>query len=95
VLHACIACGALSDETRCPEHRGTKRNGSTRAWRKVRAEVLKRDHHRCFYCGDRATTVDHLRPVSRGGAELDPENCVAACAGCNGSKGEMTAEEFG
>lgn len=94
MLHACTVCGALSDEPRCPDHRGTQRNGSTRAWRKVRAEVLKRDHYRCFYCGDPATTADHLLPVSRGGTD-DPKNLVAACSNCNGTKGEMTAEEFG
>jgi 5-methylcytosine-specific restriction endonuclease McrA len=94
VLRACIDCGRLSDEPHCPEHRGEKRNGSTRAWRKVRDEVLKRDHERCFYCGEPATTVDHLRPVSRGGTD-DKSNLVAACSDCNGSKGDRTPAEFG
>lgn len=29
--------------------------------------VLKRDRHSCGYCGDRAGTVDHIVPISRGG----------------------------
>lgn len=87
-------CAALSDQPRCPEHQGRTRNGSTREWRKIRAAVLKRDHFRCFYCGDPATTVDHLVPVIRGGTD-DESNLVAACAGCNGTKGDRTPSEFG
>lgn len=94
MLRACIDCGALSDQSHCPEHRGKARNGSTYAWRKVRAAVLKRDHHRCFYCGEPATTVDHLQPISRGGTD-NPENLVASCSGCNGAKGDRTPAEFG
>lgn len=94
IQRACIDCGALSDEAHCPKHRGKKRNGSTRRWRKVRAAVLKRDNYRCHYCGRSATTVDHLRPISRGGTD-DEENLVAACADCNSLKGDLTAAEFG
>lgn len=94
VLRACIDCGALSDQAHCPEHRGKRRNGSTSQWRKTRAAVLKRDNYVCFFCGKRATTVDHLHARSRGGTD-DEANLVAACAGCNGAKGDMTAAEFG
>lgn len=94
MLYPCTVCGTLTDQIRCPDHQGKTRNGSTRAWRKVRDEVLKRDHFRCFYCGNPATAVDHLNPISRGGTD-DKENLVAACSDCNGSKGDRTAEEFG
>lgn len=94
MLRACIECGRLSDQSHCPDHRGEKRNGSTRAWRKVRDEVLKRDRYRCHYCPAPATTVDHLRPVSRGGTD-HKSNLVAACSDCNGSKGDRTPAEFG
>lgn len=60
--------------------------GSTRAWRKVREEVLERDGHRCAYCGAKATHVDHKRPRAQGGTD-SPRNLVAACAGCNLAKG--------
>ena len=81
----CIVCGVLSSRNSCPAHRG-HRNGSTREWRKVRAAVLERDRRRCHYCGARATTVDHLYPVTAGGSS-HPGNLVAACAACNGRKG--------
>jgi hypothetical protein len=32
-----------------------------------RRGVLARDGHRCAYCGQRATTIDHVVPLSRGG----------------------------
>ena len=94
ILRACIDCGALSNQSHCPKHRGKVRNGSTRQWRKTRAAVLKRDGHRCFYCGKRATTVDHLRPLSRGGTDAEA-NLVAACTDCNTAKGDKTAAELG
>jgi len=56
-----------------------------RPWRKLRAEVLKRDKRRCFYCGSKATHVDHIVPVKQGGS-YDVDNLVAACANCNLSK---------
>jgi hypothetical protein len=40
----------------------------------------------CAYCGRRALTVDHVVPLSRGGAHAI-ENVVPACHGCNMSKG--------
>jgi 5-methylcytosine-specific restriction endonuclease McrA len=70
------------------------RGGSTRAWRKVRAMVLKRDGYCCVYCGRRATTADHIQPVNRGGTD-DEANLVAACATCNVSKGDLTPAEWG
>lgn len=55
-------------------------------WRRVRLQVLERDHHVCHYCGGHATTVDHVVPRIRGGSNK-PENLVAACESCNYSKG--------
>lgn len=59
--------------------------GSTRRWRKIRARVLKRDVHRCHYCGKRANEVDHKRPRSKGGSD-DLANLTAACEECNSKK---------
>jgi len=39
----------------------------------------------CVYCGANATDLDHVRPLSRGGAHTE-ENLVAACGPCNKSK---------
>ncbi len=58
----------------------------------TRAGVLKRDGHRCAYCGARATTVDHVLPSSRGG-EWAWLNAVAACEPCNFRKADRTPAE--
>jgi 5-methylcytosine-specific restriction endonuclease McrA len=49
----------------------------------LRLRILARDGHRCAWCGGPADTVDHVTPIALGGARLDPENLVAACAKCN------------
>lgn len=57
--------------------------------KRVRFEVLKRDGHRCRYCGataeDAKLTVDHVVPVVLGGSD-DPTNLATACAPCNSGK---------
>lgn len=60
----------------------------------TRKNILRRDNHRCAYCG-RATpplTVDHILPRSRNGSDTW-ENLVAACVRCNNRKGNRTPEE--
>ncbi|MYM19977.1 HNH endonuclease [Brevibacterium sp. 5221] len=59
-----------------------------------RRGVLRRDGHRCAYCGAAAGTVDHVLPRSRGGAN-SWENLVACCRACNNRKGDRTPEEIG
>ena len=56
--------------------------------------MLRRDGHRCAYCGSHASTVDHVLPRSRGGAD-SWENLVACCVRCNNLKGNRTPEEKG
>ncbi len=55
-------------------------------WSKVRAQILARDGYRCQVqgptCTGVGTSVDHIVPLSRGGARLDPGNLRAACSGC-------------
>ena len=56
-------------------------------WRKVRAQVLERDGHRCQIkapgCLGIANEVDHIQPVSMGGEWYDEENLRASCQPCN------------
>ncbi|BDI23717.1 HNH endonuclease [Herbiconiux sp. L3-i23] len=59
-----------------------------------RRGVLRRDGQRCGYCGHGATTVDHVMPRSRGGAD-SWENLVACCLRCNNVKGDRTPAEMG
>jgi len=61
-----------------------------------RKNILRRDGHRCQYCGrgDVPLTMDHVHPRSKGGEDAW-ENLVAACVKCNNKKGDSTPEEAG
>lgn len=61
-----------------------------------RKNILRRDNHRCQYCGrgDLPLTVDHVIPKSQGG-EDNWGNLVTACVQCNNKKGDRTPEEAG
>ncbi|BAN02251.1 HNH endonuclease [Ilumatobacter coccineus] len=59
-----------------------------------RRAIFARDDHRCQYCGDRADSIDHVFPRSRGGGNTW-ENVVAACRPCNMGKRDRTPEEAG
>lgn len=64
------------------------RYGSGPSW--TRAGVLRRDEHRCQYCGiERADTVDHVIPRALGGKSTW-KNTVAACRACNQRKRDRT-----
>ena len=63
-----------------------ERNGSSRAWRALRAQVLARDRYTCQECGAPAEHVDHITPVASGGTD-HPGNLRALCAHCNLAKG--------
>jgi len=59
-----------------------------------RRGVLRRDDHRCGYCGKAASTIDHVQPRSRGGRD-SWENLVACCLRCNNVKSDRTPAEMG
>ncbi len=60
----------------------------TYAYQQMRKVVLMRDRGVCWLCGEPgARTVDHVVPLSRGGALLDPANLRAAHGRCNSSRG--------
>ncbi|NQX14171.1 HNH endonuclease [Microbacteriaceae bacterium VKM Ac-2855] len=59
-----------------------------------RRGVLRRDNHRCGYCGSFANTIDHIQPKSRGGRD-SWENLVACCHKCNNVKSDRTPAEMG
>lgn len=59
-----------------------------------RRGVLRRDGQRCAYCAGTATTIDHVLPRSRGGADTW-ENLVACCLTCNNLKSDRTPSEMG
>ena len=39
----------------------------------------------CIYCGSPSESIDHITPVSKGGA-TSTTNCAPACYRCNGKK---------
>jgi 5-methylcytosine-specific restriction endonuclease McrA len=59
-----------------------------------RRGVLRRDSHRCAYCGRSADTIDHVHPRSKGGQDTW-QNLVACCFACNNKKGDKTLSELG
>ncbi|ASD22969.1 MULTISPECIES: HNH endonuclease [Cryobacterium] len=59
-----------------------------------RRGVLRRDDHRCGYCGKNASTIDHVQPRSRGGRDTW-DNLVACCLRCNNLKSDRTPAEMG
>ena len=59
----------------------------------TRRGVLRRDNHRCGYCGKSASTVDHRASALARGAD-SWENLVACCLRCNNVKGDRTPQEM-
>jgi 5-methylcytosine-specific restriction endonuclease McrA len=59
-------------------------------WRTLRKQLLTTNPD-CAYCGQPATTLDHLIPISKGGPPLDPTNLIPACNPCNASRGNRPA----
>ncbi len=63
-----------------------------------RSNVYLRDDYRCQYCQkkcqERELTMDHVKPVVKGGKKTW-ENIVSACMKCNQKKGDRTPEEVG
>jgi 5-methylcytosine-specific restriction endonuclease McrA len=58
-----------------------------------RTAILRRWRYRCAYCDGRASHLDHVVPLSRGGTDTEA-NIVPACASCNLSKGAKTLAEW-
>ena len=56
--------------------------------------IFARDDDRCQYCGDRADSIDHVVPRSKGGPH-SWENVAAACRPCNLGTRDRTPDEAG
>ncbi|MFJ9671105.1 HNH endonuclease [Streptomyces sp. NPDC101221] len=57
------------------------------------ADVFPRWSGLCCYCDRPAEHLDHVTPISRGGADT-LSNVVPACAPCNYAKGALTLAEW-
>ena len=62
----------------------------------TRKNIIKRDGHRCQYCGETTgpMTVDHIISRLDGGKD-SWENLVCACIRCNNIKSNRTPEQAG
>lgn len=58
---------------------------------KLKDHIFKRNNN---VPKDKQATIDHVVPLSKGGAEYDETNLVIACHSCNGKKADKTLEEF-
>ncbi len=85
----CHHCGGDHRAGQCP----TRPHRHSPGWRQRERRILERDGYRCRYCGDRATGVDHLQPLARGGTD-DPDNLAACCPRCNRDKSDRTEHEY-
>jgi 5-methylcytosine-specific restriction endonuclease McrA len=63
-------------------------------YKKARLVVLARDGYTCAYCGQDATTVDHIQSIKSGGDPISLENMIACCARCNSAKGSRSQGVF-
>ncbi|MEU3826462.1 HNH endonuclease [Streptomyces sp. NPDC029080] len=86
-------CHELTTHGRCEQHqrrawanRSTSwGSGSTRKWRAARRRQLDAEPD-CRRCGERATQVDHIVPLSEGGSKWDPANWQSLCGACHDIK---------
>lgn len=77
------------------------RSGSARRARKarvphvpyVRADIFAAYSGTCAYCPAPAEHLDHVNPISRGGADA-AHNLLPACAPCNLGKGAKSLAEW-
>lgn len=60
----------------------------------TRRAVFARDGGRCVYCGNTATSLDHVVPRSRGGRH-EWDNVVSACGRCNHVKADRAVSDLG
>ena len=78
-----------------------RKASNRRNW--LRRTLLKKHSGNCVLCSEsvvlkpldhpRAATIDHIVPLSRGGADVIV-NMQLACLECNQKKGDMTMEEY-
>jgi len=81
------------------------KSGSYKRFRKRFLEAKRKEGTQyCYYCGEEllfgvhplvnlSATIDHVKPLSKGGALRDVDNIVLACYKCNCDKGDDYEEE--
>lgn len=92
-------CGDHGDRKRSRDRRQTaSQRGYDAKWRRSRNQYLA-THPYCEDPYDRhggyppkAREVDHITPLTEGGARLDPRNAQALCRGCHERKKRRECE---
>lgn len=75
------------------KHRYRARKMNTISEKYSAREIFEKFNWTCNYCGDEAKTLDHVKPLSKGGTDT-VDNLVAACKACNCSKGAKLLNEW-
>lgn len=63
------------------------------AKKRFRDEIYKSWNHKCAYCGEDATSLDHIIPRHKSG-ETTRKNLVPACRRCNSSKASCKLQDW-
>lgn len=69
------------------KNRGSRGKSASPPW------TIAMRAQRCHYCAGPGGTIDHVKPISQGGFNVE-WNCVPACAPCNNFRGDKPYEEF-
>lgn len=76
------AGGSIRSSRRRARKIGAPGKHTTKQW----TDLLASYHGLCVYCGAKATTRDHVTPLTAGGTDYI-DNIAPACKPCNSSKG--------
>jgi 5-methylcytosine-specific restriction endonuclease McrA len=79
--------GIVSSRSARHARRGARMTPEAKAWWLGLVDPL------CTYCGEPATTIDHIIPLSKGG-NGERENLTPSCKRCNSRKSQMPVEDF-
>jgi hypothetical protein len=63
------------------------------AKRRYRQAIYDAWNHQCGYCGEKATSLDHIIPRFRSGSN-NRNNLLPSCQRCNNRKGSSKVEEW-
>lgn len=63
------------------------------AKRRYRQSIYEAWNHKCGYCEETATSLDHIVPKFKSGSN-NRYNLVPACRKCNADKGSKNMEEW-
>ena len=63
------------------------------AKKRFRESIYEAWNHKCGYCGDQATSLDHVVPRFKSGSS-NRHNLIPCCRSCNANKGSTDMREW-